>query len=254
MDPGLFAFPFAPATVAVAAAIILLAYTVFGLTGFGSSITAAPFLVLLFPLRFTVPMMVILDLVSAALLAVRNYRRVAWRELAWLLPYVAVGMLIGVTTLVHAPERPLLLLLALFVLGYLAKSAFGRPRTRDLARGWAAPLGAAGGIFTALYGTGGPIYTIFLAGRLREKSTLRATMGMLILITALARIVLFSGTGFYAQPGLLALSALLLPAVLAGLWLGSHLHHRLPTARVVQAVHLVLLIGALNLIRRSAFG
>jgi hypothetical protein len=50
------------------------------------------------------------------------------------------------------------------------------------------------------------------------------------------------------------LSGLLLPAVLAGLWLGSHLHHRLPTARVVQAVHLVLLIGALNLIRRSAFG
>jgi uncharacterized membrane protein YfcA len=254
MDASLFTLPFTPATMAVAAAIILLAYTVFGLTGFGSSITAAPFLVLLFPLRFAVPMMVILDLISATLLALRNHRHVAWREIGRLFPYAAIGMLIGVTMLVHAPERPLLLLLALFVLGYLARAVFGSPRTRDLATWWAAPLGTAGGIFTSLFGTGGPIYTIFMAGRLHDKSALRATMGMLILMTALVRVVLFTGAGFYLQPGLLAMSALLMPAVLIGLWLGSHLHHRLPTERVVQAIQLVLLIGALNLIRRGVSG
>jgi uncharacterized membrane protein YfcA len=250
----LFALPFAPETIAAAAAIILLAYTVFGLTGFGSSITAAPFLVLLFPLRFAVPLMVIFDLVSGTLLALRNHRRVAWREMARLLPYAVAGMLMGVTLLVHAPERPLLLLLGVFVLGYLAKSVFGASRTRDLAPGWAVPLGLAGGIFTSLYGTGGPIYTIFMAGRLHDKWVLRATMGMLILLTAMTRVGLFAGAGFYAQPGLLALSAALLPAVLAGLWLGSHLHSRLPAARIVQAIQVVLLVGALNLIRRSVWG
>ncbi|MEP7063176.1 MAG: sulfite exporter TauE/SafE family protein [Betaproteobacteria bacterium] len=254
MDASLFALPFPPATLVAAAAIILLAYTVFGLTGFGSSITAAPFLLLLFPLRFAVPLMVILDLVSGTLLAIRNYRRVAWRELARLLPYAAAGMVLGVTLLVHAPERPLLLLLGVFILAWLAKAVFGSPRTRDIAPSWAAPLGIAGGIFTSLYGTGGPIYTIFLAGRVHEKWVLRATMGMLILLTALTRVGLFSAAGFYAQAGLLALSAALLPAVLAGLFLGSHLHHRLPAARVVQAIQVVLLVGALNLIRRSVSG
>jgi uncharacterized membrane protein YfcA len=254
MDASLLALPFSPATLGAAAAIILLAYTVFGLTGFGSSITAAPFLVLLFPLRFAVPMMVILDLVSATLMALRNHQHVGWRELARLLPYAAVGMLIGATALVHAPERPLLLLLALFVLGYLAKAVFGAPATRDLAPWWAAPLGIAGGIFTSLFGSGGPIYTIFMASRLHDKSVLRATMAMLILLTALVRVVLFTGAGLYAQPGLLALSAFLMPAVLIGLWLGSHLHHRLPAERVVQAIQVVLLIGALNLIRRSVLG
>lgn len=253
MDAGLFALPFTPVALAASAAIVLSAYTVFGLTGFGSSLTATPFLVLLFPLRFVVPMMVIFDLVNGTLLALRSHRDVAWRELGRLLPYSAIGIVIGVTMLVNAPERPLLLLLALFVLAYLALAVF-RPRKHDLAAAWAAPLGTAGGVFTALYGTGGPFYTIFLAGRLREKLALRASMAMLILIFAITRVVLFSGAGLYAQPGLLTLAALLLPAAIAGLHLGSHLHRRLSTVRVMQAVHLVLLAGALNLIRRSVFG
>ncbi len=238
----------------VAAAIILVAYTVFGLTGFGSSITAAPFLVLLFPLRFAVPLMVILDLVSGTLMATRNHRRVAWRELLRLLPFAAAGMLLGVTLLVHAPERPLLALLGLFVLAYLARSVFGAPRSGEIAPLWAAPLGIAGGIFTSLYGTGGPIYTIFLAGRLNDMAVLRATMAMLILLTALSRVGLFAAAGFYAQPGLLPLALMLVPVVIAGLWLGSHLHRRLRPARVVQAIQFVLLVGALNLLRRSLFG
>lgn len=253
MDASLIALPFSTVTLITAAAIILVAYTVFGLTGFGSSIAAAPFLVLLFPLRFAVPMMVILDLVSGSLMATRNHRHVAWPELLRLLPYAIVGMLLGVTLLAHAPERPLLALLGVFVLGYLAKSIFFGRRSSETARIWAAPLGIAGGIFTSLYGTGGPIYTIYLAGRIPGTAALRATMAMLILMTALSRVGLFTAAGFYAQPGLLALSALLLPAVIGGVWLGSHLHHRLPPARVLQAIQLVLLVGALNLIRRSVF-
>ena len=254
MHATLLTLPFDMLSLIAAAAIILVAYTVFGLTGFGSSITAAPFLVLLFPLRFAVPMMVILDLVSASLLATRVHRRVSWRELARLLPWAVAGMLLGVTLLLHAPERPLLALLGVFVLAYLAKSVFGTPRRSETPTAWAAPLGIAGGIFTSLYGTGGPIYTIFLAGRLRDTGVLRATMAMMILLTALSRVGLFTAAGFYAQPGLLALSVLLLPVVIGGLWLGSHLHHRLSPARVVQAIQLVLLVGALNLLRRSVFG
>jgi uncharacterized membrane protein YfcA len=248
------ALPFDAATIAAAAAIVFVAYTVFGLTGFGSSITAAPFLVLLFPLRFMVPMMVLLDLVSASTMALRNHGHVAWRELGRLAPWIAIGMVTGVTLLVHAPERPLLALLALFVLGYLARAALVRRTHAPIVARWAPAFGASGGVFTALFGTGGPIYAIFLTSRIADKSALRATNGMLILATALARIGLFAGAALYAQPGLVALAALLIPVALAGLWLGGRLHVRLPAERVVQAIQLVLLIGALNLLRRAVLG
>jgi uncharacterized membrane protein YfcA len=254
VDTSLFSLPFPAAAIGAVAAIVLLAYTVFGLTGFGTSITAAPFLVLLLPLRFAVPMMVILDLAGGAALATRNHRHVARGEMTRLLPWMLIGMVLGVTLLVHVPERVLLLVLGLFILGYLAKAVFGTPRTRTLGSGWSVPLGTAGGVFTALYGTGGPIYTIFLAGRLPDKAQFRATMAALILLTALARIILFTGTGLYAQPGLLGMAALMLPVVLIGLYLGSHLHRRLPARRVVQVLYVVLLVGGLNLVRRSVFG
>lgn len=243
--------PFDAATIVAVGLIVLVAYTVFGLTGFGSSITAMPFLVVLLPLKFAVPMMVLLDLCGGSLLALRTRGLVAWRELAVLAPWVGAGMLAGVTLLVRAPERALLLLLALFVLGYLARAHFGKPRREPISRRWAPSFGTAGGVFTALYGTGGPIYTIYVTRRLPDARVLRATMGMLILMTAVVRLTLFAGTGLYAQPGLLALCAVLVPLGLLGLWLGSHFHHRLPAERVVQTIHAVLLLGAVNLLYRN---
>lgn len=243
--------PFDAATIVAAGAIVLVAYTVFGMTGFGSSIVAAPFLVLLFPLEFAVPMMVVLDLCGGSLLALRTRRQVAWRELARLAPWIALGMLAGVALLVEAPERALLTLLALFVLGYLARSHFAAPARAPLSTHWAAPFGTFGGVFTALYGTGGPILLAYLVRRLADARTLRATMAMLILLTALARVPLFAGADLFAQPGLLALCALLVPIGLLGLWIGSRLHHRMPPQQVMAAIHVVLLLGAINLLYRT---
>lgn len=243
--------PFDAFTIIAAGVIVFVAYTVFGMTGFGSSITAAPFLVLLFPLKFVVPMMVVFDLCGGALLATRTRKLVAWRELATLAPWIALGMLAGVTLLVHAPERMLLTLLALFILGYLVRARFWRPETKPIATRWAPPFGTAGGVLTSLYGTGGPVYTIYFARRLPDARVLRATMAMLILATALVRVTMFASAGLYAQPGLLALCATLIPAGLIGLWLGSHLHHRLPGKRVVQTIQVVLLAGALNLLYKT---
>ena len=84
-------------TIASAVLIIVLAYTVFGLTGFGSSITAMPLLAHLFPLRFAVPLMLIFDLSAAMLLGLKNRSAVDRRELLRLVPFMLVGMALGVT-------------------------------------------------------------------------------------------------------------------------------------------------------------
>ena len=72
--------------------------------------------------------------------------------------------------------------------------------TTPVSAHWALPAGLVGGAFTALYGTGGPIYTIYLARRLFDKNTLRATIGVLIFCTALIRLALFSGKASMRSP------------------------------------------------------
>ena len=163
-------------TLVSAALIVVLAYIVFGLTGFGASITAMPLLAYLFPLRFAVPMMLIFDVCATLALGLRNRRAVDRRELLRLIPFMLVGMVLGVTLLVKAPERALLFLLGTFVLAYAAWSLLFDRSVKTIATGWVAPLGTAGGVFTALFGTGGPIYVIYLAGRLHDKSVLRACL------------------------------------------------------------------------------
>lgn len=234
-----------------AALVITLAYLVFGLTGFGSSITAVPLLAHLLPLKLAVPMMLIFDLCAALLLGFKNRSAIDRKELLRLVPYMLAGMALGVTVLVKAPESALLLTLGIFVLAYSAWSLVFRPSLKPIGPAWSVPLGAAGGVFTALFGTGGPIYTIYLARRLDDKLMLRATITSLIFVSALARLVLFTSVGLYEQENLLWLVALLLPCALAGLYLGSRLHRRLPAQRVIQAVWAVLVIGGASLVWRG---
>ncbi len=239
------------ATLLAVAAIVTLGYTVYGLTGFGAAIVAVPLLAQFLPLRFAVPMMLVFDLGAGLLLGLRNRRQLSRAELARLLPIIAVGMLGGVTLLVRLPERWLLLGLGSFVVAYAAWSLLNRSLPAPVSARWAWPAGLVGGAFTALYGTGGPVYTIYLARRLADKAQLRATIGVLIFCTALIRLVLFTHNGLYAQAGLLPLACALLPCALAGYLLGSRLHARLPAQRAVQAVWVLLIVGGAGLLWRA---
>ena len=238
-------------TVAPLALIIVFAYTVFGLTGFGSSVTAMPLLVQLIPLRMAVPLMLVFDLSAGLLLGLKNLKTIERREVLRLIPFMLAGMGLGVFALVRAPERVLLVVLGAFILCYSAWSLLLRHPPKPLGAAWVLPFGLVGGMFTAMFGTGGPFYTIYLTRRLRDKLVLRATISGVIFFSGLARLALFSSAGLYRNHALLVLAALLFPFAMGGLWLGNHLHSRLPAARVVQAIWGVLVIGGISLIRKN---
>ncbi len=117
---------------------------------------------------------------------------------------------------------------------------------------WVAPAGTAGGVFTALYGSGGPIYTVYLARRLGDATRLRATIAVLIFCTAWARLALFSATGLMLQPSLLSLALVLLPCAIAGYFIGSHLHRRLAPRHAARAIWILLLASGSSLVWRAA--
>lgn len=240
------------ATLLLAPLILLAAYTLFGITGFGSSITAVPLLAHFFPLPFIVPLMVLFDLGASLIVGGRNRDSIDRGELLRIVPFMLAGIAIGATLLMHIQQRWLMLALGVFVLAYAAWGIAGRAATKPLSPWWAAPIGSVGGIASALFGTGGPVYVVYLARRLPDKATLRATVATVISLSGITRLLVFAFAGFYFQTGVLAWALLLLPFMLAGLWLGNRLHDALPVARVVQALWGVLLFGGTSLIVRSA--
>ncbi|WP_234413751.1 sulfite exporter TauE/SafE family protein [Ideonella sp. A 288] len=236
---------------AAAAATITLAYTVFGFGGFGANLVALPLLAHVMTLRFAVPMLLVLDLFSAGLMGLKNRPLIERAELLRLVPWLLVGMGLGVVLLQHAQERWLLAVLGASVLAYALWSLFGHADPAPLSTRWAVPAGLVGGVYSSMFGTGGPVYTLYFARRIHDTARLRATIGALILGSAVVRLVLFTGSGFYAQPGLVKLALVLVPCAVLGYLIGSRLHARVPQAQVRRVIWALLAFSGASLLWRG---
>jgi site-specific recombinase XerD len=105
-----------PWLLVVAPIVIIIAYTVFGLTGFGSTIISVPILAHYLPISYLVPLMALLDCASAAFVGTSGRKHLSKAELKRLMPFMFVGFVAGVTLLVGLPDDYLRMALGLFAM------------------------------------------------------------------------------------------------------------------------------------------
>jgi len=228
---------------------IALAYIVFGIAGFGTALVAGPILILFMPLSKIVPLLVLLDFVAAFGNLLPSRRDVARAELLRLLPCMAIGCTLGVIFLLNLKSDLLLLLMGLFISAYAVYSLWVKARPAQLSAAWAVPMGTVGGLFGALFGSGGFLYAIYLNSRL-PKEAARATQSALISCSTVVRLSLFVIAGVYAELPLLILALCLLPAMALGLWIGRRLSMKLSREAFVRLVTWLVLASGIALIVR----
>lgn len=228
---------------------VALAYIVFGVAGFGTALVAGPILILFMPLSKIVPLLVLLDFIAAFGNLLPSRKDVAKPELLRLLPCMAVGCTLGVIFLLNLKSDILLLLMGLFISAYAVYGLLVKARPTQLAAGWAVPMGTVGGMFGALFGSGGFLYAIYLNSRL-PKNAARATQSALISCSTVVRLSLFVIAGVYAELPLLALALCLLPAMLLGSLIGRRLIRRLSREAFVRLVTWLVLASGIALISR----
>ncbi|HVO87166.1 MAG TPA: sulfite exporter TauE/SafE family protein, partial [Casimicrobiaceae bacterium] len=250
--PGWFAWPdVSTLALIVVPLAVFLAYAIFGATGFGSSIVAVPLLAHVFPLSFAVPLVTVLDTFAATSASIRQREHVAWPEFVRLLPALLVGMAIGSTLLINLPRTPAIFALGLFVTLYGSYLLRG-PAALVRAPVWLAwPIGIVGGVFSALFGTGGPIYIVFLSARIHDKTRLRATSALVVTVSVWIRFALFIATGLLLNAPVFMLAALGLPAMIVGLKLGNRMHHALSGRGVLRLIAALLLLNGVTLVWRA---
>ncbi len=229
---------------------IAAAYVVFGIAGFGTALVAGPVLIHFMPLSQIIPLLVLLDFVAAFGNLLPSRRDVVRSELLRLLPFMALGCTLGVVFLLQLKSDLLLLLMGLFVTAYAVYGLAVKVRPAQLSAWWAAPMGTVGGLFGALFGSGGFLYVLYLSARLQANEQVRATQSALISCSTLVRLSLFLIAGVYADVGLLMLAVCLLPVMFAGLWAGRRLSHRLSREAFVRLVTWLVLASGLALIGR----
>lgn len=233
---------------------VVAAYIVFGIAGFGTALVAGPILIYFMPLSRIIPLLVVLDFLAAFGNLLPSRQSVVRAELLRLLPCMAVGCSLGVVFLLNLKSDVLLLLMGLFITAYALYSLAVKVRPTQLAAGWAIPMGTVGGLFGALFGSGGFLYAIYLNSRLTSKEQARATQSALISCSTVVRLSLFLIAGVYADIPLLLLAACLAPAMLLGSWVGRHLTMRMSREAFVRLVTWLVLVSGIALIVRYLTG
>jgi len=240
-----------PEQIAATAAILLAAYFIRGITGFGSGLISVPLLALFLPLQFVVPLILLLDFTASIIIGGLTLRRVQWGEVGMLIPFGLVGVAIGTSLLVNLPKTPMLVILAVFVLVFALRSLMNLHGSKPISRWWAIPASLTGGTVGGLFGTGGPPYIIYLAHRVPHKSDLRATLSVLFFTEGLARIVSFLLAGLLMTAEVWFAYFAALPVVLAALYAGGHVHVGLSQQRMTRLVGLLLLVSGLSLLIKA---
>ena len=231
--------------------VVVLAYTVFGLTGFGATAISVPLLAHLLPVTFLVPLTVLLDLVASSVLGTRQREHASWPELRWIAPFMIAGFVVGVTLLMGTPDQKLRVALGVFSI-LLGLHGIANPvLTRRISRLWAIPAGVFGGSIATIFGAGGPIYATYLSGRLSDKAAMRSTVATLISISSLVRAVIFAIAGLLLHSTLLAGFVLMLPFMFLGMRLGQRIHVGLTQRQLRQAVGGLLVVIGGSLVARG---
>lgn len=208
--------------------ILLLAAFVHGAFGFGFPLVATPLLALFMDLRAAV-LLTLVPTVTINLVSILGERH--WREALrtfWPIPaFTVVGSLIGTQVLLTVDPEPFRLLLALVLVGYLASHRLHQSDRERRAPGWVLALfGLCLGLLAGLVNVFAPLIVMFALYTRMAPALMVATFNLSFITSKSGQIAGFVINDAF-DPAVLKSSLLVLPLVLASLWLGIRLRRRI---------------------------
>lgn len=228
-----------------AAALVGFAKTALGGVGLVSVALFASVL----PARASTGALLLLLLVGDVV-AVLVYRRHAdWPALLRLVPSVVVGVVLGVAFLAVAGDslvrRTIGVVLLALVAVHLLQLERRSSRPRAVPAAW---FGGLAGFTTMVANAGGPVMALYLLAARVDKLVFLGTSAWFFLVVNAVKVPFSVALGLVDRHTLV-LDAVLVPAVLAGAALGLAVVSRIPQARFEQAVLVLTVLAAGNLLR-----
>ncbi len=231
-----------PVQLGLAALIIVTAYTFRGVAGFGSGLIAIPLLVLLMPISVVVPMMVLLDYTASVSHSIKHREATQWHIIWPLLPFTLLGVVLALFLFKTVDTSLLVKSLGVFILLFALYTLFYPKPKHQGSKLWAVPAGTLGGLVGTLFGTGGPLYVIYLQLRQLDKTAFRATVATIFMIDGGIRVGGFFLSGFFTRETLL-LALIALPLMALAMYAGEHIHTNISQKTFHRAIG-VLLLGS----------
>jgi uncharacterized membrane protein YfcA len=170
-------------------------------------------------------------LICGDIVAVASYRGHAqWRHLWKLFPWTGAGVVLGYFALGRVNDRQARVLIGAIILSLVAMYLFHRARTEESQPSRRFLLGAVAGVlagFTTLVANAaGPLMTLYFLAIGLPKMEFMGTGSVFFLLLNCFKVPFMFSLGLINH-GSIKLNLLLIPAVLAGTWLGRKILTRM---------------------------
>ena len=158
--------------------------------------------------------------------------KASWPDLRYLIPGAIVGILIGSLLFGVMSDRIVKIAVGLIAVGFaLDKMMRRKPHDAPVTSGphktAGVLLGACSGFTSTLAHAGGPPVMMYLLGRRVPRQTLVATSVFFFAVINMAKLPFFISLGLFRRETL-TMSAMLLPLVPLGVWLGLKVLAKIP--------------------------
>lgn len=228
--------------------IITLAFFGESLFGFGGGLVSIPLLSFVLGVKEAVTFALIFQLLMG-LLIFHNYKNTNWKVAIPMTIGLIIGGTIGTFTLSILSNIFLERLLAITIFVFLIKMIFFNGFTfgDTTHKAWGILSGLVGGWIQGVIGTGGPILSMYLAVATPQKAIFRATLIYLLFMVSVIRVITSFGRGLLT-PKIIELSLPTLPFFLVAIFLGHHIHTKIPEKYYRYAVYVILFFSAFSML------
>lgn len=232
--------------------IVIISYAIRGSAGFGG--ITVPLLTWVLSLKTVVPMVTFLGVISSIAILRTDHRHVVWRDLWRLLPWIVLGVAIGVYFFKILDAATLARILGGVVLaygGYALLMTWRPPGKMTLPMYAITPVaGTFAGFIGTMFGSmAGMFFAIYLDILRHSRDAFRATVAAILFALGILRGGAYIAAGEFTRDVLIA-CAVALPMMALGIFIGNRIHANLNDVTFKRLVAVLLIISGLPLLLR----
>ena len=228
--------------------VVFLTNIIQGITGFAGTVLAMPPGIFLQGIDTAKMVLNILGILASLWIVSVSYKDINWKEVKKILFFMVIGTALGMKIFTLLPLDFLLKIYAIFIILMALKGIFikGEVKTPE----WVlVGVILLAGVIHGMFVSGGPLIMIYVAKKLKSKSSFRATLAIvwIVLNTYLA----FShyNQGIFTSENL-KLLYLSIPPFALGMIVGNILHHKMSQATFLKLSYILLSISGVALIAK----
>jgi len=235
-------------------AVVLAAFFVKGITGFGSTLVLAPLFSFVVSNRFTTPVDLLTCIPTNAYLVWKNRKSIDFRTVAPLSIMLLAGVAPGIMLLKTGNDLLLKSILGVVIMALGIEMLYRKPGHKGLAKPnklFLMTVGLISGVLAGMYGISA-FLVAYISRTSEDRSQFRGNLCSLFLVEGIFRLIWYSTTGIMTME-VVKFTLFISPAAALGMYIGTRVDTGLKEETVRKATIYLLIVSGAALLLRSIY-